>query len=126
MRDVRRKIWLIACILVGCFWSTASFAEVKETPIGIGFSEEQPTPQPNDPSEPIDPSPNPAPEDPPSGNTILPVTMSKVPAVTSWGTLPQTGEQRQARLLQVIGMSCVIGCFWLFLFIRLKEEDANE
>lgn len=130
VRDVRYKKFFLLLILICLSSPTIALAEsyVNEVDIGIGFQIEQPAPNPTPmPSEPIRDEPVPV-------DNVLPATIgetryqsqSNQPQATSRGTLPKTGEQRQVKLLQFLGLSCLISCFWLFLFTRLREEDEHE
>lgn len=42
------------------------------------------------------------------------------------GVLPKTGEYLHSARLRVIGLSCLIICFWLFLVNYFKGEEADE
>lgn len=99
------------------FFPTTVFGEEvqsKETNIGIGFQAEQPAPD------------DPTPYEPETVNNVLPLTLGKQGyQAQGKGTLPQTGEQQNGRLLQLLGLSCLISCFWLFLFIRLRGHEQD-
>lgn len=96
----------------------------NEFRVNIGFQEEP------SPSMPIPVEP--APSEPAPVNNVLPLTLGQTkyqadqPQAASRGTLPKTGEQRQAVFLRIIGLGCIASCFWLFLFTRLREEEKEN
>ena len=118
-----KRILLLVTIFC-VFFPSSAFGEerqVSETSVGIGFVEESPGPIPEEPT----------PNDPAPIDNVLPTTLNQTgyraqdnqPKDVIRGTLPKTGEQRQKVLLQIIGLGCVVSCFWLFLFTRLREEE---
>lgn len=119
VRNVKYKKWIAIVAISSMFLPTAAFGEEvqsNETSVGIGFRTEQPSP--------IDPTPT----DPEPINNVLPLTLGKDgywTQASGKGTLPQTGEKRQGWFLQLLGLSCLISCFWLFLFVRLKENEQE-
>ncbi|EOH93008.1 LPXTG cell wall anchor domain-containing protein [Enterococcus pallens] len=112
----RTLVLLIAIFCV--FFPTSVFGEElqkQETGVGIGFQTEQPAPA------------DPTPYEPEPVNNVLPLTLGKQGyQAQGKGTLPQTGEQQNGRFLQLLGLSCLISCFWLFLFIRLREHEQDH
>ena len=124
MRDVKSKRILLIFTLLCIFFPTSAFGEeqTKVTGVGIGFSEGQPGPQPD----------NPTPNEPQPIDNVLPSALGQKSYYsqdtqlkdTFRGTLPKTGEQ-QKLLVQLIGVVCVASCFWLFLYTRLREEEEH-
>ncbi|MGG5373342.1 LPXTG cell wall anchor domain-containing protein [Enterococcus sp. AZ196] len=85
-----------------------SFAQEKETTVGIGFVK---TTNDSPKNEPI--------------NQVLPKTDNAVHA-TEWTPakrLPQTGSVL-SRWMQILGSLCLMLVFWLFLYVILKEEES--
>ncbi|MGG5329579.1 LPXTG cell wall anchor domain-containing protein [Enterococcus sp. AZ163] len=115
-------------ILLGLSFPSTTSAQTQEkaTSVGIGFRTEQPKPTPT--------RTDPKPSDPAPINNVLPTTLGQTryytqsdqPQTASKGTLPKTGEQRQAVFLRLIGLGCITSCFWLFLFTRLREEEQEN
>ena len=130
---MKRKKLLVLVTISCVFFPASVFGEEiqnKETSVGIGFRDEQPAPTPDPTPTPVDPSPyDPAPIDNvvpvPLGQTRYQTQAKQLPA-TSQGTLPKTGEQRQTVFLRTIGLACIVSCFWLFLFTRLREEEQEN
>ncbi|MGM0216277.1 hypothetical protein IGI42_003872 [Enterococcus sp. AZ109] len=89
--------------------------KAQATSVGIGFSDEELV---------ADPTPD---ESPPADD-VLPGTAGNGHYQTiRRSTLPKTGAQRQTVFLRMIGLVCLAGCYWLFLFNRLAEEEkVNE
>ena len=109
---MKRKKWLLFVLIIALFFPTVGNAQEEATQVGIGFSEL------GAPKEPVPPT-----------NNVLPLTstaqgVDKVfPAST--GTLPKTGEQLSYRL-RGVGIFCLMICFWLFLFFKMKEEELDD
>ncbi|MBO0451181.1 LPXTG cell wall anchor domain-containing protein [Candidatus Enterococcus murrayae] len=102
----RIKGVVIVVLLSLCFSSAAVASE--ETDVGISFG--------TSPTEPVKPRPEP--------DNVLPLTSTKSYEPT--GRLPQTGEKGQSKFMQLIGALCLVGVFWMFLFIRFKDEDEED
>lgn len=118
VRNVKHKKWIAIVAISSMFFPTAAFGEEvqsNETSVGIGFRTEQPAPA------------DPTPHEPEPINNVLPLTLGKQGyQAQGKGTLPQTGEKEQSLFLQMLGLSCLISCFWLFLFFRLKENEQDD
>lgn len=110
----RRRKGVLIVLLISIFLPTATFAQEKPTEVGIGFSEIDTSKQ-SSPSDIVTPI-----------NNVLPTTSTVRTADTfspaSHGALPRTGEG-QSSILRFVGMLCLMACYWLFLFLRMKGEE---
>lgn len=109
----RKKGVLILALL--CFFlPTFSYAQEEATQVGIGFRSLE-TPKKSFPSDRVTPMAN-----------VLPSTSTarnaNTPSSASRETLPKTGE-RQSSWLRFIGVICLTVCYWIFLFLKMKEEE---
>lgn len=107
-----KKYLLLTLFLFLCSSTTAfgTTVDQADTEVGIGFTA-SPT-MGKDPAKPMN---------------VLPSTSTQSRDYSaSAKRFPNTGEKRQTRFYQVIGLLCLMGCFWLFLGKQLKEEDAHE
>lgn len=115
MRDVAKIKGLLLVLVLSLFLPTMGYAQEEETQVGIGFSQAEP--------------PGRSSQSPAPANNVLPLTSTtqgadKVfPART--GTLPKTGDNQTNRL-RIVGLICLMICYWLFLFFRMKEEEPND
>lgn len=113
---MQRRRGVLIVLLVSLFLPTITFAQEKSTEVGIGFSEVDTSKQPS-PSDIVTPI-----------NNILPATSTAQAAkpfsLTSQGTLPKTGEDQSSKL-RFIGVLCLMACYWLFLFSRMKGEEEG-
>lgn len=116
VRDVHQKRRVLILLVIGLFLPSAAFAAERTSEIGIGFSEIQTPSQPSPPDEAV-----------PREN-VLPMTATRSgengSTPTKRGVLPQTGEN-QASILRLVGIVCLMVCYWLFLFLRIKEEEER-
>lgn len=86
-------------------------SENQEVDIGIGFAESQPVPK----EIPFIPEEN-----------VLPLTSGYKTYPSRYGALPKTG-MIQTNWANRLGVLCLVVCFWLFLFFRIKDdEDSKE
>lgn len=111
MRDVPRKKGLLLLIVLSLFLPMVSYAQEEATQVGIGFSQVEPPGK----SSPTTVTPV---------NNVLPATSTTRMADTSKGALPKTGEAQSLRL-RFVGLLCLIVCYWLFLFLRMNEEEEH-
>lgn len=110
---MQRKRGVLILLLISLFLPTLSYAQEKTTPVGISFSEVD-TPRQPSPSDRVTPV-----------NNVLPTTTAFQAATPRYkGALPQTGEFHSVRL-RFIGLLCLIVCYWLFLFLRMNEEEEH-
>ena len=111
-----RKKGVLILALICLFLPTFSYAQEEGTQVGIGFSTAE-TPKQPSPSDRMTPMTN-----------VLPSTATTRTAdalsPTSKGTLPQTGEAQSVRL-RVVGLLCLVVCYWLFLFLNMNEEEES-
>lgn len=97
---------VVMILLVSLCFSSSALAVDEETEVGIGFTTGTTT-------EPSKPDPD----------DVIPLTTSKSDPI---GRLPQTGETKESKVMRLIGALCLAGAFWMFLFVRFKDEDEED
>lgn len=103
-----KKIKMLLLIVFSSFlFATPSYAS-EETNLGIGFE---------DATTVVDSSST------PTRQYTLPETSGRS---SRRGLLPKTGDHMQSARLRMIGLCCLIICFWLFLVNYFKGEEADE
>lgn len=104
----RKKWFLVGAVCVSLAFSLETQAVGIQDNVNIGFSIVRTPSPPEGPKE-----------------DIIPLTSGGKTTYISRQSLPKTGESLSTHL-QLIGISCLLISFWLFLFLQLKKEGQDE